>query len=81
MLSGHSAKEANPIAARFAVPSNSNGTGIYKPPPSFPLVTVDICKGPRLFCLFFSGSGGHRQRVRMEFTKLIYLVRFVNIDP
>ena len=33
-----------------------------------------------LFCLFFSGNGGHQQRAIGEFTKLIYPARFLNFD-
>lgn len=80
MLSAYSAKATRQPAARFALPSNSNGPGICKPPPTWPLVTVAICKGRGLFRLFFTGSGGHRKRVRMEFTKRIYLARFVNFN-
>ena len=59
----------------------NNVPGIYKPPanmaPLYPLINA---RGRGLFRLLFTGSGGHRQRVRREFTKLIYLARFVNVD-
>ena len=59
----------------------NNVPGIYQPPanmaPLYPLINA---KGRGLFRLLFTGSGGHRQRVRREFTKLIYLTRFVNFD-
>ena len=59
----------------------NNVPGIYKPPanmaPLYPLINA---RGRGLFRLLFTRSGGHRQRVRMEFTKLIYLARFVNVD-
>ncbi|MDB5234766.1 MAG: hypothetical protein JWR44_1759 [Hymenobacter sp.] len=49
-----------------------------RPGPSFLLVTAANGKGRGQFRLLFTGSGGRRQRVRREFTKLIYLARFVN---
>jgi len=59
----------------------NNVPGIYKPPanmaPLYPLINA---RGRGLFRLLFTGSGGPRQRGRMEFTKLIYLARFVNVD-
>ena len=59
----------------------NNVPGIYKPPANMtPLYPLIIARVRGLFRLLFAGSGGHRQRVRREFTKLIYLARFVNVD-
>ena len=79
MLSDGNAKPASQRPVSRFRPTRM-APAFASPGPFFPLVSVDICKGPRLFRLFFSGNGGHRQRATGEFTKLIYLARFLNFD-
>ncbi len=77
MLRKHSAKETSQRPASRFLPIRK--APIYaSPSPLFSLVSTNNCKGGAagLFCLLSTENSGYRRRVRMEFTKLIYLVRW-----